>query len=66
MVTILVFVMPNFSKKFVVEIDASGLCLEVVLMQSRRPIAYLSKTLSPQNKWKSVYKQELIAIMTTL
>lgn len=48
MVTVSVLTIPNFSKEFVMEIDAFGVGLGVVLMQER-PVSYLSKTLSQRN-----------------
>lgn len=48
MVTVSVLTIPNFSKEFVMEIDAFGFKLGVVLMQ-KRPVSYLSKTLSQRN-----------------
>jgi len=44
-----VLALPNFTKTFVVEIDASGGSIGVVLMQEGHPIAYLSKALSSKH-----------------
>lgn len=66
LVTVTVLALPDFTKMFIVETDASGSGLSVVLMQARRPITYLSKALSPRNKEISVYKRELIAIVLAL
>lgn len=66
MVTVPVLPLPDFTKEFIVETNASGLGLGAVLIQAGRPIAYLSKTLSPINKEQSVYERELMAIVLAL
>jgi hypothetical protein len=51
-----VLALPDFSKQFVVETDASGTGIDVVLMQDGHPIAYLSKALCPKNLGLSTYE----------
>ena len=46
MTTIPVLNLPNFRQLFIVETDASGYGLGAVLMQSHRPVAYISQILS--------------------
>ena len=45
-----VLAIPDFTKPFVLEIDACDYGLGVVLMQEGHPIAYLSKPLCPKNQ----------------
>lgn len=46
-----------------VETDASGYEIGVVLMQERHPITFISKALSPKHAALSVYDRELLAIV---
>ncbi|PNY00055.1 Ty3/gypsy retrotransposon protein [Trifolium pratense] len=58
-----VLCLPDFSKKFIVETDASGKGIGAVLMQNQHPIAYISKSLGPKQQAMSVYERELLAIV---
>lgn len=57
-----VLTMPNFNQEFVLEADASGYGVGVVLMQNQQTIAYFSKLSGPRSQQKSIYEKELLAI----
>ncbi|KAL0314016.1 UNVERIFIED_CONTAM: Retrovirus-related Pol polyprotein from transposon.6, partial [Sesamum angustifolium] len=63
MTTAPVLAMPDFSKPFIVETDASGKGIGVVLMQEGRPITYLSKALAAKNLGLSTYEKEFLALL---
>lgn len=52
----LVLTLPDFSQPFVIECGASGLRIGMMLMQQRRPIAYLSKALKGKALHMSTYE----------
>lgn len=58
---------PNFSKKFILQTDASGLALGAVLQQevdgALAPIAYASRLLNPSERKRTVYELECAAVV---
>ncbi|CAO2200139.1 unnamed protein product [Urochloa humidicola] len=58
-----VLALPDFTKEFIVETDASALGIGAVLMQQGHPIAYLSKSLGIKAQGLSTYEKECLALI---
>ncbi|KAL0411995.1 UNVERIFIED_CONTAM: Transposon Tf2-11 polyprotein [Sesamum latifolium] len=63
MVTDPVLALPDMSKPFVVETDASDFALGGILMQDGHPVAFESRKLKDVERRYSVYEKELLAVV---
>ncbi|XP_057873764.1 uncharacterized mitochondrial protein AtMg00860-like [Cryptomeria japonica] len=66
MSTFSVLALPDFTHSFILECDASGEGIGVVLMQDPHPIAFKSRKLSGVERLYSIYDKEMLAIMHAL
>lgn len=61
-----VLALPNFTKPFVIECDASRSVIGAVLMREEGPLAFLSKALTRRILALCTYEKEMIAILQVL
>lgn len=59
----LVLAMPDFSKTFVVECDASSHGFGVVLFQDSHLVAFFSRPVAARHRALAVYERELIGLV---
>lgn len=55
--------MPDFTKPFTIETDASAKGIGAILHQEGHPIAYISRALGPKNQGLATYEKECLAIL---
>jgi len=62
----LVLALPNFSRPFSIETDASGGGIGAVLAQDGHPLAYLSRALGPRSLGLSTYEKQYMAVLMAI
>jgi hypothetical protein len=62
----LVLALPDLTKQFIIETDASNRGMGAVLMQEGHPIAFISKSFGVKQQTLSTYERELLAILLTV
>jgi hypothetical protein len=55
--------LPNFSKLFMVDCDASGSGFDDVLHQGDGPLAFYSRAIAPHHAKLTAYERELIGLV---
>jgi hypothetical protein len=66
LVTTHVLALPDFSKTFIIETDASDKGIGAVLMQAGHRLAFLSKALGTKSRGLSTYEKEYMAILVAV
>jgi len=61
-----VLALPDFTKPFVIECNASGTSLGVVLVQNHKPLAFHSQALKVRSLLLTTYEKELLALVTAM
>jgi len=58
-----VLALPDPDKLFIIENDASGNVMRVVLMQEGHPLVFINKTWGPRQQALSTYEREMLVIL---